>query len=145
MDKKIQKTVEQYSELCDWLQYNLPQYLEIKPSEYNRKDNRRSDLFSRLFNMGRPGIHALYELLDHGTPATQLMTAVYLIARFTDKCLATMESLKHIPNPDENRGIARVIRDADYWIDTWHTYGRCIYNIDPLWEKYKDEDFSDFE
>ena len=145
MDKKIQKTIEQYSGLCDWLSYNRPDFLEIKPSEYNRKDNRQTELYMRLFNMGRPGIQALYELLDRGTPATKMMTALYLIARFTDKCLATLESLKHIPNPDNNRGIAYVIWAADHWIKGWHQYGYGLYDIDPLWEKYKDEDFSDFE
>lgn len=142
MDKKIQKTIDQYVEVCDWLMFNRPEYLEVKVSVFNRKSDRRSELFSRLFNMGRPGIQALYELLDHGTPGARLMTAVYLIARFTDKCLATFESLKHLPNPENDRGIAKVIWGADHWSDTWKTYGRCIANIDPLWEKYKDEDFS---
>ena len=145
MDKKIQKTIDQYTELCDWLTNNRPDYLEVKVSVINRKDTRRDELFFRLFNMGRPGIQALYELLDHGTPAARLEVAVCLIARFTNKCLATLESLKQLQNLENDRGIAYVIWGADHWLKSWQKYGRCLANIDPLWEKYKDEDFSDFE
>jgi len=144
-DKKIQKLIDKYVELSNWIRCHHFDHLNVKASDHNRKMRKQTDTYLELFHMGKPGIKVLYDLLEHPSPYVRLDTAIFLIPRFTEKCLKIYEELMNLDNPAQGKDIEQVKIAAELNNNRWKECGFSLSDMDPLWEQYKDEDFSDFE
>lgn len=145
-EKEIHKLVNQYVKASEWHAYSDVNDPGMTPSVYNKKSLRQHNLYLKIFHIGRPGVVALHRLLDHESPAVRLETAIYLIPKFTDKCLQIYQDLMQLENPEDDLGIKRVKWSAKHWYNAWNEYHKSIRETDPLWEQYyADDDFSDLQ